>query len=357
MSSKRRRRAPEPVLKIASRLAPEVLPALPPTAKRLGSWGRSIVVDGNTLDPTLQAFVTSLRALGITGMVSDDDVELSRRLMRDLCVKLGGEVPVEVIDLTIPGPAAAITVRRYLPPDRGDGSALVYFHGGGYCLGDLESYAGLCAALCRDAGTQVLSVDYRLAPEHPAPAALDDSLAAFRWIVAHAEGLGLDPGRIAVGGDSAGGALAAAVAQHTREDALRPALQVLLYPWVGITAGGRSRALFASGLILTDADLTWFAERYLHGSALSADDPRVSPACAGDLAGLPPALVVTAGFDPLRDQGNEYAAALAGAGTVVDLREMGSMTHGFMNFNGLGGEVAADIATVISAVRAHLRRG
>ncbi len=353
----RRRRAPESVLIAATRLTPKVLPALPDVVKRLVSGGRALVIDGNTLDPTLQAFTASLRMAGITGLVTDDDVALSRRLMLALCRGLGGPpAPVDLSELSVPGPAGQIRVRHYRPAEA-DAPALVYFHGGGYALGDLDGYDALCRMLCRDAGIQVFSVDYRLAPEHPAPAAVDDCLAAFRWIAAHADEFGVRPDRLAVGGDSAGGGLTAAVSQLSRDDAVVPALQLLLYPWTDIRTPTRSRTLFASGLVLCAHDIVWCGDRYLEGSGVAADDPRVSPGRADDLSGLPPALVATAGFDPLRDEGNAYAAALAAAGVPVDLREMGSMTHGFMNFKGLGGGAADSIAEVVSALRAHLRRG
>jgi acetyl esterase len=204
----------------------------------------------------------------------------------------------------------------------------------------------------------VFSVDYRLAPEHPAPAAVDDCLAAYRWVVAQADELGVPFDRVAVGGDSAGGNLAAVVAQSVRDaGGPVPFLQFLIYPCTDIPTPTRSRTLFSSGFVLSGHDIEWFGDRYLEGSGLDADDPRVSPARAADLSGLPPALVVTAGFDPLRDEGNAYAAALAAAGVPVDLREMGSMIHGFMSFDGLGGGVSARIAEVVSALRAHLRRG
>ncbi len=353
----RRRHAPESVLVAATRVTPKVLPVLPDAVKRLMSGGRALVVDGNTLDPTLQAFTASLRMAGITGIVTDDNAALSRRLILALCQSLGGErVPVEVTDLSLPGPAGPVRLRHYQSGEDG-APALVYFHGGGYALGDLDSIDSLCRLLCRDAGVHVFSIDYRRSPEHPAPAAVDDCLTAFRWVTAHADEFGILPERVAVGGDSAGGGLAAAVSQQARTDGPVPAFQLLLYPWTDIRTPTRSRTLFASGLVLCDHDIAWCGDQYLDGSRLAADDPRVSPGRAADLTGLPPALVVTAGFDPLRDEGNAYAAALSAAGVPVDLREMGSMTHGFMNFNGLGGAVAACVAEVTSALRAHLRRG
>lgn len=320
------------------------------------SGGRAVVVDGHTLDPTLQALAVSLRRSGVTGIVFDDDVALSRRMFSHLVPLSGPPLPVEAAELSIPGPCGQIRARHYRANEDG-APALVYFHGGSWTLGDVDCYDPVTRILCRRAGVHVFSVDYRLAPEHPAPAGLDDCLAAYRWVAAHADELGVPRNRVAVGGDSAGGALAASVAQLTRSDDVVPALQLLIYPVTDVRAPTRSRTLFAEGFLLTGRDLEWAGDRYLEGSSVPAADPRVSPARATDLSGLPPALVVTAGFDPLRDEGNVYAAALSAAGVAVDLREMGSMTHGFVNFDGLGGGVSTCITEVTSALRAHLRRG
>ena len=223
------RRAPEAVLTRSGRLLPKVLPVLPDAVKRAVAGGRRLVVDGNTLDPTLQAFCAGLTAMGVRGLVTDDDVALSRRLFSSLAPLSGPAIAVDVSELSVPGPAGGIGLRHYRVPG-GDGPALVFFHGGGYVLGDLDSYDAVCRLLCRDAGVHVFAVDYRLAPEHPAPAALDDCLAAFRWVADHAAEFGVDAGRIGVGGDSAGGGLAAAVAQCTRADTVAPAGQLLVYP-------------------------------------------------------------------------------------------------------------------------------
>lgn len=357
VSSRTRRHLPEPVLNVATRLTPKLLPVLPVSAQRLMAGGRALVVDGNTLDPTLQAFCAGLKAMGITGLVTDDDVALSRRLVHSLCVALGGDpLPAEVSELWVPSPGGPVPVRRY-QPGLPDAPALVFFHGGGYVLGDVDGYEAVCRRLCVQAGVQVFSVDYRRAPEHPAPAAVEDCLAAYRWVAGNADELDVPADRIGVGGDSAGGGLAAAVAQLAAADQRPPALQLLIYPWTDIRTPTRSRTLFADGLVLCAHDLAWCGDRYLDGSGVSDDDPRVSPARAADLSGLAPALVITAGFDPLRDEGNAYAAALAAAGVAVDLREMTSMTHGFMNFHALGGAVRPAIGEMCSALRAHLRRG
>ena len=212
--------------------------------------------------------------------------------------------------------------------------------------------------ICRDAAIHVLSVDYRLAPEHKAPAAVDDCVAAYRWALGHAAELGADPSRIGVGGDSAGGNLAALVALRSRDEGIRqPALQVLLYPVLDLSAKTRSRTLFSDGFFLSKQDMDWFTELYLGGAGLAADDARVSPLKAADLSGLAPALVLTAGFDPLRDEGNEYAAALRSAGVSVDHRQFDALTHGFASLAPFGGGSADAVAATISAIRAHLSRG
>jgi acetyl esterase len=203
----------------------------------------------------------------------------------------------------------------------------------------------------------VLSVDYRLAPEHPAPAAVDDAYAAFRWATAHAAELGALPDRVAVGGDSAGGTLAAVVSQLARDDGgPLPTLQWLVYPETDLDARTHSRDEFADGFLLTAHDTKWFEREYLDGSNVATSDPRVSPLRAKDLSRLPPALVVTAGFDPLRDEGNQYAAAMKSAGVPVELTERPTLIHAFLNLGGLGEEPRAAVAATISDLRASLAR-
>jgi acetyl esterase/lipase len=235
---------------------------------------------------------------------------------------------------------------------------LVFYHGGGWTIGDLDTHDALCRLTCRDADIHVLSIDYRLAPEHPAPAAVDDAYAAFRWACEHAAELGAIPGRVAVGGDSAGGNLAALVSQLARDDGgPMPALQWLIYPATDLSARTRSISLFAEGFLLTKHDIDWFHAQYLGGSGIDPADPRVSPLLADKLSGLPPALIAIAGFDPLRDEGEQYAMALRAAGTAVDLRFMGSLTHGFASLFPLGGGSAVATGELVSALRAHLSRG
>lgn len=227
---------------------------------------------------------------------------------------------------------------------------------------DLDTHDALCRLTCRDADIQVLSIDYRLAPEHPAPAAVEDAYAAFVWAHEHAsDEFGALPGRVAVGGDSAGGNLSAVVCQLARDKARyeggpTPVLQWLLYPRTDFTAQTRSMGLFGNGFLLTKRDIDWFHTQYLRDSDVDPADPRLSPLLAESLSGLAPALIAVAGFDPLRDEGESYAKALRAAGTAVDLRYLGSLTHGFLNLFQLGGGSAAGTNELISALRAHLSR-
>jgi acetyl esterase len=235
---------------------------------------------------------------------------------------------------------------------------LVFYHGGGFVIGGLWTHGNVAEAICGDADVHVLFVDYRLAPEHKAPAAVDDAYAAYRWAVDHASELGADPRRVAVGGDSAGGNLAAVVSQLARNDgAPPPVLQLLIYPITNYAGQTRSQDLFADGFFLRRWDMDFCREKYIGGSGVDAADPRVSPLLADDLSGLPPAILITAGFDPLRDEGRQYAEALRAAGNVVDEREYGSMIHAFTNAFTLGGGSATATADIISALRAHLSRG
>ena len=339
----------------------KVIPWIPTAVRQGLVRGRSVIIDGNTLDPTLQLVLSGLRAAGIDGLVVDDDPAASRAQMRESTLNFPGpQIHVEVDDLALPGPAGEIRARHYRPAPGAAAPLLVFYHGGGWAIGDLDTHDALCRLTCRDAGIHVLSIDYRLAPEHPAPAAIEDAYAAFKWAHEHAGELGAAPGRIAVGGDSAGGNLAAVVSQLARDNAqsggATPVLQWLIYPRTDFTAQTRSLSLFARGFVLTKRDMDWFHAQYLRGSGIDPTDPRVSPLLAESLSGLAPALIAVGGFDPLRDEGEAYAAALHAAGTAVDLRYMGSLTHGFVNLFQLGGDSAVGTSELISALRAHLSR-
>jgi len=345
------------VLTRAGGTALRILPKIPDRVKRLLLGGRRVTIDGNTLDTTLQLMLTAQNSSGAGGLVASSDVTVARAQLTTLSQYLDPAIAVTTTDFTIPGPAQALRARHYQPDVTGPTPMLVFFHGGGFVVGGIESHDGLCRLISRDAGVQVVSVEYRLAPEHPAPAASDDCYATYLWCVENAARLGADPAKIAVGGDSAGGNLAAVVSQQARDNrAPLPALQLLIYPVTNFAGDTRSKVLFADGYFLSKIDMDWFRANYLAESKLDPSDPRVSPLLADDLSGLPPALVLTGGFDPLRDEGDAYAAALAAAGVPVDHRTYGSLIHAFANFFPLGGDSAVATADFISAFRAHLTR-
>lgn len=243
-----------------------------------------------------------------------------------------GEDVAAVADRTLPGPAAAIPIRIYSPHAAGPHPVLVFYHGGGWVIGDLDSHDKECRALCNGASCLVVSVDYRLAPEHPFPAAPDDAFAALEWVVENAASLGGDSERIAVAGDSAGGNLAAVVSLLAR-DSGGPSLrfQLLIYPAVDSRPGDLypSQRENAAGPFLLAETMTYFRSHYFQGAAEERSDVRASPILATSHAGLPPALIVTAGYDPLRDEGAAYAGKLEEAGVAVELRCYEGMPHVF----------------------------
>jgi acetyl esterase len=352
------RAAKGPVVNALTGLTLRGLPRIPNPVKRLLLGGRSVRIDGNTLDTTSQLMLAAQTAAGLNALIASPDVGAARTQLRIITASFKQNIPVaRVTNLSIPGPVDPIRMRHYRPID-GDGQPLLVFcHGGGQVVGDLETHDDLCRQICREGGLHVLSVDYRLAPEHKAPAGSDDAYAAFVWALDHAGELGADPGRVVVGGDSAGGTLAALVSLRARDEGTRlPALQLLLYPVTNLSGETRSQTLFAEGFFLTKKDLHWCNHHFLDGAHVDAADPRVSPLLADDLSGLPPALVLTAGFDPLRDEGRQYADAMRAAGVTVDYREFGPLVHGFANFFPLGGGSATAVAETISALRAHLAR-
>jgi len=263
-----------------------------------------------------------------------------------------------VRDLTADGPLGTIPLRVYRPggvPDSRPLPVLVFFHGGGWVIGDIETHDVVCRQVTAEAGISVISVDYRLAPENKFPAAVDDAWAATRWIAAHGAELGIDPARLAVGGDSAGGNLAAVVALLAR-DAGGPkiSLQVLTYPVTDLGAETKSYADLAEGYMLTRDSMRWFRAHYLSKEE-DALDWRVSPIRATSLAGLPPALVITAGFDPLRDEGQAYALRLSEAGVSVDAVCFGGMIHGFVPMGRLIDTSFRAVTLIADSLRQALR--
>ncbi|HVM82256.1 MAG TPA: alpha/beta hydrolase, partial [Candidatus Binatia bacterium] len=258
-----------------------------------------------------------------------------RRLYNNWCRHFSAPFPSDVIEseLTVPGPDVSIRAKLFRPSGAGAAPlpVIVFYHGGGWVLGSPETHAMATAAMVQRTGAAVLSVDYRLAPEHPFPAAFDDAYAALLWVAGSGPRHGLDPTRIAVAGDSAGGNLAAGVSLvATREGGRRPAAQMLIYPVTDLANRHASYRLFAEGFFLTAAEMEWYIGHYLPNRS-AARDPRASPLLAPDLSGLPSALVLTAGFDPLRDEGEAYAARLEAAGVRVWCRRFPGLVHGFCN--------------------------
>jgi acetyl esterase len=251
----------------------------------------------------------------------DPTPETSREAYRGLSAMMPQGPDVSVVDRTIPGPAGDIPVRIYRPEGDGPFGVLVHLHGGGWTIGDLDTHDHPCRTLCQEAGVVVVAVDYRLAPEDPFPAAVDDSWAALEWVAEHAAEIDGDPARLAIGGDSAGGNLAAVIALMAR-DAGGPQLrlQLLVYPSVDNRSDHTDRypSLLenAEGKVLTLTTMTWFAANYLPDES-SRTDWRASPLLADDHSGLAPAHVVSVGLDPLRDEGRAYAEVLAAAGNDV----------------------------------------
>lgn len=258
-------------------------------------------------------------------------------------------------DHTIQAGAAHLPARLYTPAGAGpDGPLLVYFHGGGWTQGSIASHDGVCGLLAWMAGVRILSVGYRLAPEHRYPTALTDAYAAYAWAAAHATELGADPARIAVGGDSAGGTLATAIARLARDDEALPSAsyQLLIYPVTDLTAETASRDAYATGFFLTKARIAAFTAQYVPDEARRTE-PSASPLLADDLSGLPPAHVATAVADPLRDEGEAYAQRLLQAGVPVSLRRHDQL-HGFVNTTVLRSSRDA-LAQIADALRAGTR--
>lgn len=311
------------------------------------------------LDPQARALIDLMIDRGVPAVHTLTPLE-ARAMYRDRRSFTQPEPPSvgAVRELSVPGPAGAIGLRLIRPADAAVTAALpalVYVHGGGWTIGDLDTHDVVCRTLCAASGCAVLSVDYRLAPEHRFPAALDDVVAALRGVRAQAAELGVDPTRIAVGGDSAGGNLAAAACLVLREaaDAL-PAFQLLIYPATDMRAVAPSHEANAQGYLLTADSVAYYRAHYMGPDAQAAEwaDWRASPLLAEDLSGLPPALVLTAGFDPLRDEGRQYADALSAAGTPAQYVCFERQVHGFVTM----GRVLDEAHSALALCAAVLRR-
>ena len=325
--------------------------------------GGPVVRDGQILDPEVALLMRVNERMG-RRLVPDTPPSVLRRTQNEGARIAGGlEQDGPSSDLSIDGAAGTLRARHYPAMDEAEGDApaplLLFMHGGGFVFGDLDTHDAPCRLLRRHAGVHVLAIDYRLAPEHPFPAALDDALAALAWARANAARLGCDAARIGVAGDSAGANLAAVVAQLSARAGEPPlACQVLVYPAVDRRTPWRSLEAFGEGFFLTRDAIEWFHRQYAMSggaaddlTALAEGNPRIHPLAAEDLGGLAPALVVTAGFDPLRDEGEAYARALREAGNAVTVRRFGSLVHGFFNMVGVSRACRDAVVEIAGATR------
>lgn len=321
-----------PATPLLRRLARSALAA--PSPLRRGLAGPAPRNDrGVRLDPQLHLML-SLLGRANRPTLEELGVDEGRAEMRQL-TKLSDVPPRplhRVEDRWIAGPTGEIPVRLYTARP-GRRPAILYFHGGGFVIGDLDTHDGLCRLLADRADAHVIAVHYRLAPENAFPAAVEDCVAAFRHVHANADAFDVDPDRIAVAGDSAGGNLSAVVCQQTRGGPT-PAFQCLIYPATEMTRSHTSHRTFAEGFYLTTPMIDYFLASYLT-TPEEETDPRASPLVTAELTGLPPAHVVVAGFDPLRDEGEAYAEALMGAGVPTTFADYSSLIHGFANMGGL----------------------
>lgn len=282
------------------------------------------------LDPTVEGLLQQMAEAG--GQPLN---EMSPGAAREMYRAMGAAYSRPDVHAVEDRLAANVPVRIYRPSAATDLPALVYFHGGGWVIGDLETHDNVCRNLTNAAGCVVIATDYRLAPEHPWPAALDDCLAVTTWAADHAAELGIDANRIAVGGDSAGGNLAACVCLKARDEA-GPAIahQLLIYPVTDSSLDTASYRDNAEGYMLTRAGMEWFFGHYVPNEQ-DRDNPMVAPLRAGNYAALPPATVITAEFDPLRDEGEAFAAKLDAAGVPTASRRFDGMIHGFFGMTDL----------------------
>jgi acetyl esterase len=307
------------------------------------------------LHPRAQALLDQVAAAGIPPIetLTPDEARVASAARRAL-----NPPPIDPVasveDRTVPGQAGEIPVRIYTPAstDRTNG-AIVFFHGGGWVIGDLESHDAPCRALANAAGSLLVAVDYRLAPEHRFPAAVEDAYAATRWVAENGVGLDIDPKRLAVAGDSAGGNLAAVVSLMSR-DRGGPELtfQALIYPVTDANFDTPSYVGNGDGYMLTRASMRWYMDHYVDES--DRTHPYACPMRASSLRDLPPALVISAEYDPLRDEGEAYAAALRAAGVAARVSRYPGMIHGFFGMLGVFDESRAVVAEVGAAIRTAL---
>jgi acetyl esterase len=332
---------------------------LPPPVLRVLA-GRPVVVDERQPLPTARMLMRVSRFAPFDAPHRNGSLARARAELNLAGALAGAGIRpgLRTVDASWPGPGGPLPLRLYEPAGvPSPGPALVYFHGGGFVLGSLDTHEGACRLLAGEAGVRVVSIGYRLAPEHPFPAAASDAVAAFAHVHSHAADFGVDPARLAVGGDSSGGNLAAVVAHAAaRGEAPRPVFSLLLTPATDALGESLSHQQFGTGFRLDRDEWAWYRDQYVHDPE-RYKDPRASVLYDDQLDGLPPTYVATCGFDLLRDEGEAYASRLASAGVPVVQRRHEGQLHGFANRVGIDPDARAAMLHAADALRAGLTHG
>ena len=297
-------------------------------------WTRTPTIDHEVLDPFLHWLLSIKKIQNKLPMSSGSPTE-ARQAFRSDVLKLRVGYPVdEVSDFFIPGAESALRCRHYRPlKGHACDALMIYFHGGGFVIGDLDTHDDICRLICREGGFQVLSIDYRLAPEHPFPAAIQDAEHVTHWVLKNIDLFGISPDRVVLGGDSAGANLATVTVQTMAQQGHPIAAQLLFYPGTDHSTERRSKHVFSEGLFLSKEDRIWFYQHYLKSAAV--DNQRISPLLIDDLKGIAPAVVVTAALDMLRDEGVAYANKLAEGDALIAHLSATGLGHGFVNLIGV----------------------
>lgn len=315
--------------------------------------GGPVEIDGQTLDAQLGLMLAAMKRLG---MRESKDVGKSRRAMdKQVTLVAPDKIDMHTAEYRVTTPSGAVAARFYKPNGASEKPPLlVFFHGGGFVLGGLESHDRAVREIAERLGAAILAVDYRLAPEHRAPDAIEDAFHAYVWAREHAGELGVDPARIGAGGDSAGGNLTAALTHLCKNRGVpQPVVQWLVYPATDLTRSFDSHRLFGKGFVLESDRIAWFLAQYTRSQA-DHTDPVISPHFRTDFAGLAPAVILTAGFDPLRDEGQAYAGKLEAAGVQVDYNCARTLIHGFMSMTGAVNAAREAVYDDLERVRRHL---
>lgn len=344
--------------RVARVLVDNLLSLPRPAAERL--FGPPPTNDrGTSLDWQLHTLLSLKQWLGLPDL-HEHDLHEARDIYDRTCNVFDRPGPemADVRDVQVPGPAGSLRIRLYRPIEAGELPCCLYYHGGGFVIGSIEGHDDLCRHLADRAECVVASVEYRLAPEHPFPAAVDDGAAAYRWVREHVDELNLDPDRIAVAGDSAGGNIAAVTSQWALDhDVEPPHSQLLVYPKTDEGGPYPSREHFAEGFYLPRPLIEWFTEHYLGEADYngpSEDHPRISPIAYEHTGDVPPTIVVTAGFDPLRDEGEAYADYLEDHGVRVVRDRRDRMIHGFLNMGGVVDAASRAVDDIAEILRREL---